>query len=157
MTEAGWTREKPIAAGWYWWRSLNGMIGPEIIQIDNTNGPDTDLEVIGPFGETPLDEWIAESEDEPGEWQGPLSPDTYAQGRVAGLREAEDYAERCVKERQLQLLNLGDQAALDPNDRRPGWIRCKASEARRIQVWCARQTQQAQAAQDEKGVGDGQQ
>jgi len=88
MTEAGWTREKPIAAGWYWWRSLNGMIGPEIIQIDNTNGPDTDLEVIGPFGETPLDEWIAESEDEPGEWQGPLSPDTYHQGRVAGLREA---------------------------------------------------------------------
>lgn len=88
MIEAGWTREKPIAAGWYWWRSLNGMIGPEIIQIDNTNGPDTDLEVIGPFGETPLDEWIAESEDEPGEWQGPLSPDTYAQGRVAGLEEA---------------------------------------------------------------------
>ena len=83
--------------------------------------------------------------------------DNYQQGRVAGLREAEDYAERCVKERQLQLLNLGDQAALDPNDRRPGWIRCKASEARRIQVWCARQTQQAQAAQDEKGVGDGQQ
>ena len=80
--------------------------------------------------------------------------DNYQQGRVAGLREAEDYAERCVKERQLQLLNLGDQAALDPNDRRPGWIRCKASEARRIQVWCARQTQQAQAAQDEKGVGD---
>ena len=88
MTEAGWTREKPIAAGWYWWRSLNGMIGPEIIQIDNTNGPDTDLEVIGPFGETPLDEWIAESEDEPGEWQGPLSPDSYHQGRVAGLAKA---------------------------------------------------------------------
>jgi hypothetical protein len=72
------------------------MIGPEIIQIDNTNGPDTDLEVIGPFGETPLDEWIAESEDEPGEWQGPLSPDTYAQGRVAGLRDAEVIAQFMV-------------------------------------------------------------
>ena len=87
MTEAGWTREKPTVAGWYWWRSLNGMIGPEIIQIDNTNGPDTDLEVIGPFGETPLDEWIAESEDEPGEWQGPLSPDSFQQGWVAGLKQ----------------------------------------------------------------------
>lgn len=93
MTEAGWTREKPTVAGWYWWRSLNGMIGPEIIQIDNTNGPDTDLEVIGPFGETPLDEWIAESEDEPGEWQGPLSPDSYQQGRVASLVAMKDYLE----------------------------------------------------------------
>ena len=94
MTEAGWTREKPIAAGWYWWRSLNGMIGPEIIQIDNTNGPDTDLEVIGPFGETPLDEWIAESEDEPGEWQGPLSPDSYQQGRAIDLKNNNDYREQ---------------------------------------------------------------
>ena len=101
MTEAGWTREKPTVAGWYWWRSLNGMIGPEIIQIDNTNGPDTDLEVIGPFGETPLDEWIAESEDEPGEWQGPLSPDSYQQGRAVACEwtydDIDDYYETACK------------------------------------------------------------
>lgn len=102
MTEAGWTSKRPAVAGWYWWRSLNGMIGPEIIQIDNTNGPDTDLEVVGPFGETPLDEWIADSDDEPGEWLGPLSPDDRQQGRVEGAQEYRDAV--------IQELHLDDAA-----------------------------------------------
>ena len=133
VTEAGWTREKPTVAGWYWWRSLNGMIGPEIIQIDNTNGPDTDLEVIGPFGETPLDEWIAESEDEPGEWQGPLSPDSYQQGRVAGLTFA---AEQAGKGAELW------DAGMKPRE---------AEALREFQRWLQGKAQQAQ---DEKEVGD---
>ena len=144
MTEAGWTRTKPTAEGWYWNR-INGTVGIALIMRR-----DCQLYAWLKF----KDAWLSREgwlDYIHGEWLGPLTPDSYQQGRVEGLREAEDYAERCVKERQLQLLNLGDQAALDPNDRRPGWIRCKASEARRIQVWCIRQTQQAQ---DEKGVGD---
>ena len=143
MTEAGWTREKPIAAGWYWWRSLNGMIGPEIIQIDNTNGPDTDLEVIGPFGETPLDEWIAESEDEPGEWQGPLSPDSYHQGRVAGLREAAEMVEDdCYIEGGELLPDYKHRCKHNVNQKElAGKIRFRANDL----------AQQAQ----EGGVGDG--
>ena len=140
-----WTSEKPTVAGWYWMRAPKCGWRDCVLWVDQDDDGfyidvgDCDTEYV-----TDID----------AEWLGPISPTDRQQGRVAGLREAEDYAERCVKERQLQLLNLGDQAALDPNDRRPGWIRCKASEARRIQVWCARQTQQAQQAQDEKGVGN---
>ena len=144
MTEAGWTREKPIAAGWYWWRSLNGMIGPEIIQIDNTNGPDTDLEVIGPFGETPLDEWIAESEDEPGEWQGPLSPDSYQQGRVAGIKQGIE------KLREREKFYTEQEAISE------GQMRLARGLQRNESSCCIHELEQlAQAAQDEKGVGDG--
>lgn len=77
-----WTRKAPTVAGWYWWRNLLTDNAPEVWAIvDHGDG----LEVVGPFDETALDEWVS---DMGGEWLGPLSPDSYQQGRVAGLREA---------------------------------------------------------------------
>ena len=59
-----------------------------------------------------------------GEWLGPITPDSYQQGRVAGLREARD------------IVNAGDAKT------GRGWL-----IGQRIK-------QLAQQAQDEKGVGD---
>ena len=82
MTEAGWTRNAPTKEGWYWWRNLLTDNAPEVWAIvDHGDG----LEVIGPFDETALDEWVS---DMGGEWLGPITPDSYQQGRVEGLREA---------------------------------------------------------------------
>jgi hypothetical protein len=79
MTEAGWTRNAPTKEGWYWWRNLLTDNAPEVWAIvDHGDG----LEVIGPFDETALDEWVS---DMGGEWLGPITPDSYHQGRVAGL------------------------------------------------------------------------
>ena len=81
MTEAGWTRNAPTKEGWYWWRNLLTDNAPEVWAIvDHGDG----LEVIGPFDETALDEWVS---DMGGEWLGPITPDDRQQGRVAGLRE----------------------------------------------------------------------
>lgn len=46
-------------------------VGPEILEITQPNGPDTDLHV-GHWDE-PVDEYLAEHG--PCEWQGPLEPD----------------------------------------------------------------------------------
>ena len=90
---------------------------PEVWAIvDHGDG----LEVIGPFDETALDEWVS---DMGGEWLGPITPDSYQQGRVEGLREAHSFA-------------------LDA-----GAFYTAAKIGSLID--------KAQAAQDEKGVGDG--
>ena len=66
MTEAGWTRNAPTKEGWYWWRNLLTDNAPEVWAIvDHGDG----FEVVGPFDETALDEWVS---DMGGEWYGPL-------------------------------------------------------------------------------------
>ena len=66
MTEAGWTSKAPTKDGWYWWRNLLTDNAPEVWAIvDHGDG----LEVVGPFDETALDEWVS---DMGGEWYGPL-------------------------------------------------------------------------------------
>ena len=97
---------------------------PEVWAIvDHGDG----LEVIGPFDETALDEWVS---DMGGEWLGPLSPDDKAQGRVEGLREA---------------VQIG-------NEQSPHHLECALKWARKCEQ---RANEIEQAAQDEKGVGDG--
>ena len=118
MTEAGWTADKPNASGWYWNR-INGTVGIALIMRR-----DCQLYAWLRF----KDAWLSREgwlDYIHGEWLGPITPDSYQQGRVAGLREA-------AKE------VLRQATAIDAAN--------KFNEMAE---------QLAQAAQDEKGVGDG--
>jgi len=78
MTDAGWTRERPTAAGWYWNR-INGTVG--IALITRRDGR---LYVWLKF----KDAWLTREgwlDYIHGEWLGPITPDSYARGRVEGL------------------------------------------------------------------------
>ncbi len=60
MTVLKWSREKPISAGWYWYRGEVGEADPLIVQIDEAGmfqWPD------GAFQEVTLTK---------GEWAGPI-------------------------------------------------------------------------------------
>jgi len=75
MTDAGWTREKPKVAGWYWWRFRDGK-DPVAMKIGDDHIAKTNLFTMGTS--------VLLIDELPGEWLGPISPDTYHQGRVAG-------------------------------------------------------------------------
>ena len=84
MTEAGWTREKPTEAGWYWWRrDQHALPGVAIVCSDlsgyymNRTGYNSTFDHV---------------DDVIGEWLGPITPDSYQRGRVAGLWEAVNIA-----------------------------------------------------------------
>ncbi len=79
MTDAGWAREKPTEAGWYWWRFREGK-DPVVMKIGDDHIAKTNVFTIGTS--------VLLIDELPGEWLGPITPDTYHQGRVAGLREA---------------------------------------------------------------------
>lgn len=75
MTEAGWTRNKPTVAGWYWWRQEKGMmeVPREVVYSPFYRGLVTQGERL-----------IAGD----GEWLGPITPDSFQQGRVAANVDA---------------------------------------------------------------------
>ena len=124
VTEAGWTRNAPTKEGWYWWRNLLTDNEPEVWAIvDHGDG----LEVIGPFDETALDEWVS---DMGGEWLGPITPDSYQQGRVAGIK--------AVRRKITDLMDRGFTDYEEDMDDLIEWT----------------DFQLAQQAQDERGVGD---
>ena len=80
MTEAGWTRATDVTQpGWYWLRRVGSL---------------TVVQVIAVPGYEPK-HWIVEGANlrwslgnMDGEFLGPITPDSYQQGRVEGLREA---------------------------------------------------------------------
>ena len=77
MTDAGWTRERPTAAGWYWNR-INGTVG--IALITRRDGR---LYVWLKF----KDAWLTREgwlDYIHGEWLGPITPDSYARGLLSG-------------------------------------------------------------------------
>ena len=75
-----WTADKPNASGWYWFRGAK-IATPKPLYVDYgfVNGKQV---------------WYAEGcagyiHDWPhGEWLGPITPDSFQQGRVAGLVKA---------------------------------------------------------------------
>lgn len=67
MTGAGWTRNKPTVAGWYWWRDDSKSM-PHAILVWSTS--DNTLQAKGGFWTTSQD--VARMD---GEWLGPLSPE----------------------------------------------------------------------------------
>ena len=84
--------------------------------------------------------------------------DSYQQGRVAGLREAEKYALRCLKELQDKIRDLESGkcvlAGAQTKEGVEAWVHAKTLEASRIAKWITARIIEQQA-QDEKGVGDG--
>ena len=67
-----WTTAKPTEHGYYWARwTKEPQLGPEILEIRQPNGPDTDYLEVGMFDES-LESYIANYG--PVEWQGPLAP-----------------------------------------------------------------------------------
>ena len=75
MTDAGWAeREDVKEAGFYWliWAGKE----PQIVQVRGTSVHFTSGLTMS-------------LEEVDGQFLGPISPDTYHQGRVAGLRDAE--------------------------------------------------------------------
>ena len=85
MTDAGWAAGKDIKEpGWYWWDEKGLPI--KAVQIEKGftfskyAGIGRDVMYVVGYGGL--------LEDKPGRFLGPLSPDTYHQGRVAGLKYA---------------------------------------------------------------------
>ena len=133
-----WTADKPNASGWYWNR-INGTVGIALIMRR-----DCQLYAWLRF----KDAWLSREgwlDYIHGEWLGPITPDSYQQGRVAAAKECEKYARACVHERAVTLDGFTGASAM------AGVIRGKQSEAERIAEWCHKLAQQAQG---EKGVGD---
>ena len=141
MTEAGWTRKKPTVAGWYWWRGKEESGIALVFPADkpmpwHTSDHSARVQLFysaGGMSSTRVNHFG-------GEWLGPISPTDRQQGFqdgcVEGLRRAGiAYA---------QWIN---------NEYRP-------SAYARFEDWCEMEAQliaqAAQAAQDEKGVGDAQ-
>ena len=74
-----------------------------------------------------------------GEWLGPIAPSTYHQGRVAGMREAAEIARNHKGGYTLDVFTA--KLVTDPDG--PWTLGSDIADA------------VEQAAQDEKGVGDG--
>ena len=133
MTEAGWTREKPTVAGWYWNR-INGTVGIALIMRR-----DCQLYAWLKF----KDAWLSREgwlDYIHGEWLGPLTPDSYQQGRVASCEwtydDIDDYYETACKNAYC----LVDGTLKD--------------NKHKYCPYCGGLIQLAQQAQDEKGVGE---
>lgn len=140
MTEAGWTRGKDVKVeGWYWWEVEEETgLSLKVVQVEKgftwieieNEGRDV-LYVVGYGGLL---------ENKPGRFKGPITPDSYQQGWVAGLQEAGDLHEQvntyCDHEPKAGAGGMG--VAIRYRD----LIRQQA-------------TKLAQQAQDEKGGGDG--
>lgn len=143
MTEAGWTRGKDVKVeGWYWWEVEEETgLSLKVVQVEKgftwieieNEGRDV-LYVVGYGGLL---------ENKPGRFKGPITPDSYQQGRVAGLREAAEMVEDdCYIEGGELLPDYEHRCKHNVNQKElAGKIRFRAKLAQ-------------QAAQDEKGVGE---
>ena len=131
MTEAGWTRNAPTKEGWYWWQRTEND-NPVVVWV-NTFHPDKQLRAEMISGRRELLTHFT------GLFNGPITPDSYRQGRVDCLGDVKRYVERQIK--------MGEDfiGGPDPNIQR----RVALDE---VIEYCDRQL--AQQAQDEKGVGD---
>lgn len=80
MTEAGWTRNAPTKEGWYWWQRTEND-NPVVVWV-NAFHPDKQLRAEMISGRRELLTHFN------GLFKGPITPDSYQQGRVAGLVKA---------------------------------------------------------------------
>ena len=120
MTEAGWTRNAPTKEGWYWWKYTGE---PSVVKV-----------VRSMYGLV-IDGHVGLVSCMNANWLGPITPDSYQQGRVACLGDVKRYVERQIK--------IGEDfiGGPDPNIQR----RVALDE---VIEYCDRQL--AQQAQDEK-------
>ena len=85
MTEAGWTRATDVnQAGWYWLRRVGSLAVVEVIAVPGYEPKHWIVEGVNL-------RWSLGNMD--GEFLGPLTPDSFQQGRVASLVAMKDYLE----------------------------------------------------------------
>ena len=136
MTEAGWTQEPPKLPGWYWWRHSH-LARVHITRVNDR------LEVVA------LNELFNVSDSDhvdecDGQWLGPITPDSYQQGRVAGIKQGIE------KLREREKFYTEQEAISE------GQMRLTRGLQRNESSCCIHELEKlAQAAQDEKGGGDG--
>ena len=118
MTEAGWTREKPSKEGVYWFRW--GKDRDAIIVLVLIEYGDWRVMEMGHQHSGALAGYVT------GEFLGPITPDSYQQGWVAGLTFA---AEQAGKGAELW------DAGMKPRE---------AEALREFQRWLQGKAQQAQ-------------
>ena len=118
-----WTRKAPTVAGWYWWRRDQHALPGVAIACSDLSGYY--------MNRTGHNSTFDHVDDVIGEWLGPLSPDSYQQGRVAGLREA------CIAVSQFS----SDGVPINADELRIALVQLLGSLA--------------QQAQEGEGVGDG--
>ena len=131
MTEAGWTSKKPIVAGWYWWRGKEESGIALVFPADkpmpwHTSDHSAGVQLFysaGGMSSTRVNDFG-------GEWLGPITPDSYQQGWVAGIK--------AVRRKITDLIDRGFTDCEEDMDDLIDWI----------------DFQLAQQAQ-EGGVGDG--
>ena len=122
-----WTRKAPTVAGWYWWRRDQHALPGVAIACSDLSGYY--------MNRTGHNSTFDHVDDVIGEWLGPLSPDSYQQGRVAGLREAAIICRERGKPHDIQW-----------------WMTASKKEvSAQTAIDCAELIEQY--AQDEKGVG----
>lgn len=85
MTEAGWTSNVPANEGEYWFRS-DGVRKPIVAHV--YLDVEQDLRIIIGINDVYVTDLDGFDEFDGAEFLGPLTPDSYQHGRVAGLREA---------------------------------------------------------------------
>ena len=125
MSNPTWTRERPIVAGWYWWRvEVSDFNIPNVRYCEKAVSIwDTAVGLfVGGQG------YLQDLDD--GEWLGPITPDSYQQGWVAGIK--------AVRRKITDLIDRGFTDCEEDMDDLIDWI----------------DFQLAQQAQ-EGGVGDG--
>ena len=135
MTEAGWTRDKPQVAGWYWWRRP----GFDVSMLNVYESP-IGLRMWLPGEEEKGESIAVDRSFDDTEFLGPLSPTDRQQGRVGACEwkydDMGDYYETACKHAYC----LADGTLKD--------------NKHKYCPYCGGLIQLAQAAQDEKGVGD---
>lgn len=90
-SEAGWTRNVPANEGEYWFRS-DGVRKPIVAHV--YLDVEQDLRIIIGINDIYVTDMDGFDEFDGAEFLGPLTPDSYQQGRVAGLQEAGDLHEQ---------------------------------------------------------------
>ena len=135
MTEAGWTRATDVTQpGWYWLRRVGSLTVVQVIAVPGYEPKHWIVEGVNL-------RWSLGNMD--GEFLGPITPDSYQQGRVEGLREAAGMVDDdCYIDGGELLPDFEHRCKHNVNQKElAGKIRFRANAL-------------AQAAQDEKGVGD---
>ena len=85
MTEAGWTSNVPANEGEYWFRS-GGVRKPIVAHV--YLDVEQDLRIIIGINDLYVTDLDGFDEFDGAEFLGPITPDSYQQGRVAGLAKA---------------------------------------------------------------------
>ena len=125
MTEAGWTRATDVnQPGWYWLRRVGAMTVVEVIAVPGYEPKYWIVEGVNL-------RWSLGNMD--GEFLGPISPDSYQQGRVEELEEWQQIVAG-TQDRQDLIYRLSDHLTQRTAERDTARRRVDELEAREVDV-----------------------